>query len=164
MAFSGISWHSHCHVWYINGLQPIILAEKYALLPQPDEFLQILNVNRNHWILIWLPTSYRQCIMTVCMALQHSEWLQTSFSAKLQCKATCITIRHMDVQWQSNGHDCGLFALAHAFVVCAEMEPVTLEQFKMRIVELFTHIQLSLSCKQHHCHKFSLSYVYHLSL
>ena len=36
----------------ISGLQSVVLAEKFALAPKPDEFLLILNVNNNHWILI----------------------------------------------------------------------------------------------------------------
>ena len=37
---------------HISGLQSLVLAEKFAFIPQPDEFVQILNVSSNHWILI----------------------------------------------------------------------------------------------------------------
>ena len=37
----------------IRGFQSTLLADSYAMDPQPSaEFVQILNVNRNHWILI----------------------------------------------------------------------------------------------------------------
>ena len=36
----------------IGGLQPPVLATKLAMKPQTGEFVQILNIQRNHWMLV----------------------------------------------------------------------------------------------------------------
>lgn len=120
---------------HIGGLQSAVLAQKFALLPQPDEFLQILNVNGNHWILIstfGCPSATVNVYDSLHGTLPPTA--QRVVADMLQCKEACITIRYMDVQWQGNGCDCGLFALANATALCAGTEPtsVTFEQSKMR--------------------------------
>ena len=120
---------------HISGLQSVILTEKYALIPQPDEFLQILNVNGNHWILL-STIGCPPATINVYDSLHGnlSPPAQRVVADLLQCKEANITIRYMDVQWQSNGYDCGLFALANATALCAGIDPtsVTFEQSKMR--------------------------------
>ena len=120
---------------HINGLQSVILTEKYALIPQPDEFLQILNVNGNHWILL-STIGCPPATINVYDSLHGNlpPPAQRVVADLLQCKEANITIRYMDVQWRSNGYDCGLFALANATALCAGTDPtsVTLEQSKMR--------------------------------
>ena len=69
----------------ISGLQPAVLSQKYALLPQPDEFLQILNVNGNRWILISTIGCPPATVNVYCMELYlllRSVWLPIYFSAK----------------------------------------------------------------------------------
>ena len=120
---------------HISGLQSTVLAQKYALLPQPDEFLQILNVHGNHWVLlstIGCPPATINVFDSLHGTL--SPTAQRVVADLLQCKEAQIIIRYMDVQWQCNGCDCGLFALANATALCAGIEPtsVTFEQAKMR--------------------------------
>ena len=113
------------HYPHINGLQSVILAEKYALIPQPEEFLQILNVRGNHWILL-STIGCPPATVNVYHSL-HGHLLppaQRVVADLLQCKEANITIRYMDVQWQSNGYDCGLFALANATALCTHIRAI----------------------------------------
>ena len=123
---------------HISGLQSVILAENYALIPQPDEFLQILNVSGNHWILL-STIGCPPATINVYDSLHGNlpPHAQRVVADLLQCKEANITIRlYMDVQWQSNGYDCGLFALANATALCSGNDPtsVTFEQSKMRSI------------------------------
>ena len=46
----------------------------------------------------------------------------------------CQTTRYMNVQWQSGGYDCGLFAPAFATELCFKRDPIapSFNQVKMR--------------------------------
>ena len=85
----------------VGGLQSVVLAEKYALLPQPGEFLQILNVNGNHWILI-STIGCPPATVNVYDSLHGTLPSQTQqvVADILQCKAASISIRYMDAQWE----------------------------------------------------------------
>ena len=120
---------------YINGLQSVLLAEKLALIPQPDEFLQLLNDHNNHWILI----STIGCPPTTVNVYDSlhgtlSPKAQRVVADLIQSQVAYVTIQYVDVQWQSNGYDCGLFALANATALCDGTDPSTLsfDQSKMR--------------------------------
>ena len=40
----------------------------------------------------------------------------------VQCQERAITVQCIDVQWQSGGTDCGLFALAFATSLCSNQD------------------------------------------
>ena len=109
---------------HISGLQSVVLAKKMALVPQPDEFLQVLNVNENHWILIYTI----ECPPSTVNVYDSLHGRLSSQALRvvadlIQSRAADITLRYMDVQWQSNGYDCGLFALANATALCDATDP-----------------------------------------
>ena len=120
---------------HISGFQSVVLSEKFAFVPQPDEFIQILNLNNNHWIVIstiGCPAATVNVYDSLHCTLPSRA--QRVVADILQCQSTHITVRYPDVQWQSNSHDCGLFALANATALCARLDPCTLsfEHARMR--------------------------------
>ena len=120
---------------HINGMQSVILGEKFAMVPQPNEFLQILNENGNHWVFI-STIGCPPATVNVYDSLHGSLSSQTRrlIADVLQCKASSFELRYQDVQWQSNGSDCGLFALANASALCNGVEPTTVsfDQYRMQ--------------------------------
>ena len=120
---------------HISGFQLVVLSEKFAFVPQPDEFIQILNLNNNHWILI-STIGCPAATVNVYDSLHGTlpSRAQRLVADILQCQSTHITVRYPDTQWQSNSHDCGLFTLANATALCAGLDPCTLsfEHAKMR--------------------------------
>lgn len=36
----------------VGGLQPVVLAEKFAMQPESGKFVQILNAGRSHWMTV----------------------------------------------------------------------------------------------------------------
>ena len=120
---------------YIDGFQSVVLAEKFALIPQLGEFIQVLNVANNHWIMI----STVGCPPSTIDVYDSFHGTLSSRSKRLVAdilhdKSQSFTIRYQDAQWQSNGCDCGLFALANATSLCYSTNPckVTYDQSKMR--------------------------------
>ena len=92
---------------HIGGLQSVVLAEKFALIPQTGEFLQVLNVNNNHWVLlstIGCPPATVNVYDSLHSTL--SSTAQRVVADILQSPAAHITLRYIDVQWQSNTYDC----------------------------------------------------------
>ena len=71
--------------------------------------------------------------------LQTTRDMPTRFALRLAAadilhdKSQSFTIRYQDAQWQSNGCDCGLFALVNATFLCYTNPcKVTYDQSKMR--------------------------------
>lgn len=96
---------------------------------------RVFNVNENHWILIstiGCPPATDNIYDSLHGNI--SSHTQCLIADLLQCKASSFELRYQDVQWQSNGSDCGLFALANATALCNGVEPMTVsfDQCKMR--------------------------------
>ena len=120
----------------IGGFQSTLLADVYGMDPQPNtEFVQILNVNRNHWIVISTVNCPQSTIDVYdSMQLSLSPHLKKLVADLLQSPNQEITIRYRDVQWQSGGSDCGVFSVAFATSICNGIDPVTVtfSQSRMR--------------------------------
>ena len=83
-----------------NRMQSVILGEKFAMVPQPNEFLQILNENRNHWVLIstiGCPPATVNVYNSLHGSLSSHTW--RLIADLLQCKASSFELRYQDVQW-----------------------------------------------------------------
>ena len=100
---------------YIGGFQSVVLAEKFALIPQLGEFIQVLNVANNHWIMI----STVGCPPSTIDVYDSLHGTLSSRSTRLVAdilhdKSQSFTIRYQDAQWQSNG--CLLCAMLRTLV------------------------------------------------
>ena len=104
--------------------QPIVLAEKFALQPQSGEFVHILNANGNHWMTV----STVGCVPGEINVYDSFHLKLSSTNKKLVAdlmmyEGQAITVNYIDVQWQSGGSDCGLFAIAFATALCSGHDP-----------------------------------------
>ena len=123
---------------HINGLQNVLLGQKFAFTPQAEEFVQILHENENHWITvstIGCPPStinvYDSLHGTVSM---HTQRVVADI---LQSQKAAISFQLQDVQWQANEWDCGLFALANATTLCNGMDPCTVVYLQSAMRQYF---------------------------
>ena len=48
----------------------------------------------------------------------------------VQCQEHAITVQYIDVQWQSGGTDCGLFALVFATSLCSGQNPAATSYYQ----------------------------------
>ena len=111
---------------HVGGLQPTFLARKFQFSVQRSEFVQILNVYGSHWLTIsniGCPTgtinvydSLPNCYLSSDTKRQIAAILFLSDQRK-------ITVNFVDVQIQSNGSDCGLYALAFTTSLCCGDNP-----------------------------------------
>ena len=122
---------------HINGLQSVVLADKLAFTPQTEEFVQVMNINGNHWIVI-STVGCKPATINVYDSLHgrlpsHAKIVIADLLRSQEAHHE-IAINYMDVQWQSNGSDCGLFALANTVMLCNAMNPTkfTFDQGQMR--------------------------------
>lgn len=112
----------------VGGLQSCTLAEKLAFEPQGEaEFVQILNIGRNHWITI----STIGCESGSINVYDSMHWKLSSITKKviadlLMTTNRAIKVTYRNVQWQKGGSDCGLFAIAFATSVCLGNDPAAL--------------------------------------
>lgn len=107
---------------HIRGLQPPILAQKLALTrdPQPSqEFIQVLCASGSHWIMVSTVRCPANTINVYdSMNLRLSSTNEKVIADLLRCTERDITVNYVQVQYQSGGSDCGLFALAFATSWC----------------------------------------------
>lgn len=111
-----------------KGLDNPILGENFSFPILKGEGVQILHIDDSHWI----------CVSTVGCNLDEVNAYDSRYStvspatlklicSLLQCYKPQLTINVMQLQQQSNGSDCGVYAIACATSLCNGGEPA--EQF-----------------------------------
>ena len=120
----------------LGGLQSCLLAVKPAFRPEANPFLQIINTDpkvRTHWILL----SSLDCPKGVinvydsanCNSLSPS--VQKSIAKLMQFKGDSITVRFMKCPQQTNGNDCGVYAIANAVQLALGVDPSTITTYSL---------------------------------
>ena len=108
----------------VGSLQPPILATKLAMEPQTGLFVQILNMEENHWLAV---STFRckpgHINVYDSLHMTLSTHTKKVIADLMQHRGDAITISHHDVQWQSGSSDCGLFAVAFATAICVGCDP-----------------------------------------
>ena len=122
------------------GLQdPVLLSEKQIWRSQSQDFVQVINICRNHWVC----ASNVNCSpgvvdvydsLPACMTKAALAKLNEQIAAILHTSDRDFEVRLIDVQHQSGSSDCSLFAVAFAQVLCAGLDPhlTTFDQKSMR--------------------------------
>ena len=122
------------------GLQdPVLLSEKQIWTSQPQDFVQVINICRKHWVC----ASNVNCSpgvvdvydsLPACMTKAALTKLKEQLAVILHTSDWEFEIRLIDVQHQSGASDCSLFAVAFAQVLCAGLDPhlTTFDQKSMR--------------------------------
>ena len=116
----------------VGGLQNPLLAVTFSMEPCEKEFIQILHLNKNHWITVsTLGCSPSTINVYDSMHLKLSNEWKKLVADIMKSSSNDIIVKYCDVQWQKEGSDCGLFAIALA--VCGT-DPTTVrfDQDKMR--------------------------------
>jgi Ulp1 family protease len=110
---------------HIGGLQDVILRRTLCFDCDGTPFVQILNTKESHWICVTnigcKPNSIRvyDSMKTGDVPLQTKECI----AALLNCQSRVIFVLFPDVQQQTDGASCGLFALAFAYTLCEGKDP-----------------------------------------
>ena len=123
-------------------------ANTHTFEVQGGEFVQILNLGGNHWITIstvgCMP-AHVQVFDSMHMELTSS--VKKTIADLLQTTREHILVEHMDIQFQSGGSDCGLFAIASATALCHGQNPV---HFRYEQSSMRKHLMKALEMKALH--------------
>ena len=104
----------------IDGFQDPVLYDHFV--PVKGKFVQVLNVNKNHWVCVAGDGNneihiYDSLLIKIDIKSMHV------IAKMLKCEGEVFLTKTVPVQKQSNSSDCGLFALAFAFDLASNLDP-----------------------------------------
>ena len=122
-----------------NGLcYTSYLLDRFQWSSVPDDFVQIIHVGGAHWACV----SNQFCKEDEKHVVDLFDSLHTTpgntikeqVCTILRCKKSILTIRVINVQQQTTGDSCGLFAIAMATDICRGKDPFrsTYDENEMR--------------------------------
>jgi hypothetical protein len=109
----------------ISGFQSCVLQCTRTFSIQKDKsFIQILNINANHWITI-STVGCAPGIVKVYDSMHQklSPEVKRTIADLMQAKQKFLVIDYANVQIQNGVNDCGLLAIAFATAICEEQNP-----------------------------------------
>ena len=113
----------------MSGFQNVLLQCINSYVIQRDrEFVQILQVNDNHWITISTVRCDPRHVKVY--DTKHTELplsTKSIIADMLQTKVKFISIEYVNVQLQEGSSDCGLLAIAFAAAICFGKKPELLQ-------------------------------------
>ena len=109
----------------MNGLQPPVLEDNYAMSPSPNgDFVQVIQANNDHWLaLSTVGCQPSEICVFDSLGGQLPQKRIKLVADLLQSKEKELTLEYVNVQKQRGGSDCGLFALAFITSVCNGEDP-----------------------------------------
>ena len=120
----------------IPGFQDTILGMTLCFEIQRSEFIQILHDGHNHWFTISNIgcKSPAEFLVYDSMYSSVGHYSKKQIAALLCSKEKEVRLKMMDVQKQSGGYDCGLFAIGFATALASGIPPgqCTFKQELMR--------------------------------
>ena len=114
-----------------NGLQDTYTLKHSCIwLSTPDRFVQIIHVSSNHWAC--LSNKFSSPGSVDLFDSMHTDPIEddtilTQVCSILHTPNPTVTTNVVNVGRQEGVRDCGLFAIAMAYDLCAEVDPVTRE-------------------------------------
>ncbi len=125
-----------------HGLQDtLLLQEKLLWSGDSSNFVQIININRTHWVCV-SNVGCEQGAVNIYDSLPcvKSATLAVQVAAIIRSSTTKIKLSVVDIQRQTGGSDCALFAIACTTAICHGLDPSTCsyDQSKMRDHLLFS--------------------------
>ena len=101
------------------GFQSVVLGETYLFEVQSEECVQVLHDGYSHWLTISTVGAPPANIL-VYDSMYASAGQETKLQAAclMMVSEPNLTLNFLDVQMQSGGSDCGVFALEFATAIC----------------------------------------------
>ena len=102
-----------------DGFQGPVL-QRFATVD--GKFVQVLHVNNNHWICV-AGNKNNEVSVYDSMGGNLSKDMVPVIARMVKCEDEELMVKLMPVQHQTNGNDCGLFALAFATDIAKGVDP-----------------------------------------
>ncbi len=110
-----------------NGLQdPLVLAETSMYKSGVEDFVQVVNIARNHWVCVsntLSPPGVVEVYDSMPSYSIKSSSLQKQVAVIIKAPTRSFELKHVDVQRQVGSSDCALFAMAFATTLCMGGDP-----------------------------------------
>ena len=119
----------------IPGFQVTQLGQYCGFNVEPGEFVQILHNGKDHWVTIsTIGTKHPEVFVYDSLYSTAPNELQQQIAALLHTQEKSITLKFAKVSMQTNGSDCGVYAIAFATALCLGKSPQKLlfDESKMR--------------------------------
>ena len=104
----------------IDGFQDPVLYDHFV--PAKGKFVQVLNVNKNHWVCVAGEGNNEIHIYDSLLIKINNKSMQ-AIAKMLKYEDEVFLTKTLPVQKQSNSSDCGLFALTFAFDLANNLDP-----------------------------------------
>ena len=101
-----------------NGFRDPCCGLTYAFEIMSDEFIQVLHNGQDHWLTIsTIGTAEDEVFVFDSMYASVSTKMKHQIVTLLATQTKTIKLSFVDVQKQSGGYNCGLFALVFAILL-----------------------------------------------
>ena len=109
----------------IKGWQPTLYEQEPTKYKPMKEFIQIINIHRNHWI-VASSVGCDKGVLNIYDSMYGTLSLQTKkqICAFWKSAINQITFRMVNIQRQPNAYDCGVFAVATATEIVHDKDPI----------------------------------------
>ena len=112
-----------------NGLQDTcVLKQSGIWSSNPDGFVQIVHISLGHWACLsnkFSPEGSVDLFDSLHTVPEEDDTILPQVCSILHTPEPTITTNVVNVGLQEGGSDCGLFAIAMAYDLCAGVDPVT---------------------------------------
>nr|XP_047133813.1 uncharacterized protein LOC124811932 [Hydra vulgaris] len=100
----------------VCGLQDPVLGQNYSFKVVNESFIQVLHDGAIHWVTISTFGCAKDevCVLDSMFHGNIKKHVIRQICSIMNCSKDILTVRVLPVQQQTNGVDCGLFALAFA--------------------------------------------------
>ena len=134
----------------ISELESSALAIQLDFRRHSSFFVQIINrlprYMGTHWLVITNPGCQSNEVRIFDSAFDNIPYLVEQVIARLiNTKENELVMHIMDCQQQTNGNDCGLFAIANAVTLCLGLNPC---DFNYKVQEMRGHLIKCLENKE----------------
>ena len=109
---------------HVPGMQDVVCGVALSFDVQPEEFVQILNTQTEHWLTV-SSIGCQHPTVNVYDSMFRSAGTKTKaqIACILHTQQKQIKLNLMSVHIQAGGSDCGLFAIANATALCCGENP-----------------------------------------
>lgn len=112
----------------VPGFQSVLRGQSCSFNVESEEFIQILHNGKHHWMTISTIGAKHPEVFAydslLCTAPDH---LQQQIAALLKTGEKAIDVKFCKVAMQTNGSDCGVYAIAYATALCLGVSPAKLQ-------------------------------------
>ena len=118
----------------VPGLQCTALGCTMAFNIQCGEFVQVLHDGHEHWLTVSRVGATEEILVYDSMYQSIGTFTKKQIAAILASQQQQVVVKMMNVQRQTGGYDCGLFAIAFATAIVNGIHPteLTFKQDSMR--------------------------------